>query len=132
MKEVIDTRFLIEHFYSNKIETKQKTIQKLEELIRNKEGILPTITLCETIQITCQKRGREEAEIRHLSLIKSGLKIQNIDQNIAKEAALLKCKYKNAPLGDCLIAATAIINKAKILSDDPHYDTIKEIKRTWI
>jgi predicted nucleic acid-binding protein len=132
MKEVIDTRFLIEHFYSNKTETKQKTTQKLKELIRNKEGILPTITLCETIQITCQKRGREEAEIRHLSLIKSGLKIQNIDQNIAKEAALLKCKYKNAPLGDCLIAATAIINKAKILSDDPHYDTIKEITRTWI
>jgi predicted nucleic acid-binding protein len=35
-------------------------------------------------------------------------------------------------MGDCIIASTAIANQARVLSDDPHYDAIKETKRTWI
>ena len=132
MKEVVDTRFLAEHFYSNQTETKQKTTNKLRELIKNREGILPTIVICEIVQVTCEKRGKEEAEIRHLSLVRSGLQIQELNQEIAKEAGLLKCRHKNIPMGDCLVAATAIINKAKVLSDDQHFDDIKETKRSWI
>lgn len=132
MREVIDTRFLIEHFYSTSIETKHKTSKKLRELIKNKNGLLPTIVICETVQVTCKKRGREEAETRYLSLIRSGLQIQDLNQNIAKEAGLLKCRHRNIPIGDCIIAAIAIINKAKVLSDDPDFNTIKETKCTWI
>jgi len=132
LKEVVDTRFLAEHFYSNQTETKQKTTNKLRELIKNREGILPTIVICEIVQVTCEKRGKEEAEIRHLSLVRSGLQIQELNQEIAKEAGLLKCRHKNIPMGDCLVAATAIINKAKVLSDDQHFDDIKETKRSWI
>jgi len=35
-------------------------------------------------------------------------------------------------MGDCIIAATATIRGARVLSDDPHYDIMKEIKRVWI
>jgi len=35
-------------------------------------------------------------------------------------------------MGDCIIAATALINKARIISDDPDFDRVKEIKRIWI
>ncbi len=35
-------------------------------------------------------------------------------------------------MGDCIIAATALITHARVLSDDPHFDAIKEIKRIWI
>lgn len=132
MKEVVDSRFLVEHFYSAEAETKNKTSRKLRELIQRKEGLLPTIVISETVQIICEKVGKEEAEACYLSLIRSGLQIQNLDQNIAKKAGLLKCQYRNLPMGDCIIASTAIINKAKILSDDPHFDATKEIKRTWI
>lgn len=132
MKKVVDTRFLIEHFYSTSAETKRKTSRKLRELIKNKNGLLPTIVICETVQITCEKRGKEEAEARCLSLVRSGLQIQDLNQNTAKEAGLLKCRHRNIPMGDCIIAAIALTNKAKVLSDDPHFDTIKEIKRTWI
>lgn len=132
MTEVVDTRFLIEHFYSTSTETKRKTSKKLRELIKNKNGLLPTIVICETVHITCEKRGKEEAETRYLSLIRSGMQIQDLNQNIAKEAGMLKCRHRNIPIGDCIIAAIATINKAKILSDNPHFDTIKETKRTWI
>lgn len=132
MKEVLDSRFLVEHYYSSNTEKKQKTSKKLKELIQRKEGLLPTIVISETIKIICEKIGKEEAEICYLSIIASGLQIQNLNSTIAKQAGLLKCQYKNIPMGDCIIASTAIINQAKILSDDPHFDNIKETKRNWI
>ena len=132
MDEVLDTRFLIEHFYSAEAETRRKTSKKLRGLIEHREGLLPTIVVGETIQIICRKIGKEAAETCYHSLIRSGLKIQDLNQNIAKEAGLLKCEYRNIPMGDCIIAAIAKIKRAKVLSDDPHFDAIKEIKRVWI
>ena len=132
MKDVLDTRFLTEYFYSIDADTKKKTTRKLKELIANNEGILPTIAVAEIVQITCEKRGKDMAESRYQALTQSGLQIQNLTEQIAKEAGLLKCQHRNVPIGDCIIAATAIANHARILSDDPHFDCIKEIKRIWI
>ncbi len=129
---VLDSRFIMEYFYSDKTETKQKATKKLKDLIQRKEGILPTIVISETIQTICEKIGKEEAEICYANLTQSGLKIQNLTSPIAKQAGLLRSKYRNIPMGDCIIAATAIANQAIILSDDPHFDTIQETKRSWI
>ena len=132
MKEVLDTRFFTEHFYSDQIQTKQKTARKLRELTSRNEGILPTIVISEVIQITCEKRGKELAETRYHALMEGRLQIQNLTPTIAKQAGLIKCQHKNIPMGDCIIAATAIANQAHILTDDPHYDVLKETKHTWI
>ena len=132
MKEVIDSRFLIEHFYSDEAETKRKTSLKLRELIQRREGLLPTIVIGETVQVICQNVGREEAEACYLSIIRSGLRVQDLNKDIARQTGLLKCRYRKIPMGDCVIASTAMINQAMVLSDDPHFDAIKELKRTWI
>jgi predicted nucleic acid-binding protein len=122
----------MEYFYSDKTEAKQKATKKLKDLIQRKEGILPTIVISETIQTICEKIGKEEAEICYANLTESGLKIQTLTSQIAKQAGLLRSKYRNIPMGDCIIAATAIANQATILSDDPHFDAIQETKRSWI
>jgi predicted nucleic acid-binding protein len=132
LKEVLDTRFFTEHFYSERVETKQKTTRKLRELVHKNEGILPTIVISEVIQVTCEKRGKELAETRYHALIESGLQIAPLTPTIAKQAGLIKCQHKNVPMGDCIIAATAITNQARVLTDDPHYNTIKETKCIWI
>jgi len=111
---------------------RRKTSKKLRELTEHNEGILPTIAINEIVRITCEKRGKEEANTRYQALMGSKLQIEPLTPNIAKEAGLLKCRYRNVPTGDCIIAATAISQGAKVLSDNPHYDTIKETKRTWI
>jgi len=129
---VLDSRFVMEYFYSDKTETKQKATKKLKDLIQRKEGILPTIVISETIQTICEQIGKEEAEICYANLTQSGLKIQSLTSPIAKQAGLLRGKYRNIPMGDCIIAATAIANQATILSDDPHFDAIQETKRSWI
>lgn len=132
MKEVLDTRFLRESLFSNQTETKQKITRKLQALIAKNEGILPTIVIAEITQITCELRGKDMAESRYQALVQSGLEIQNLTPVIAKQAGLYKTQYKNLPMGDCIIAATAALNHAKVLSDDPHFDAISEIKRVWI
>jgi predicted nucleic acid-binding protein len=132
LKEVLDARFLIEHYYTANAETKQKTSRKLRELTQHKKGILPTIVISETVQTVCNKIGKDEAEDCYQTLLTSGLQIINLTPTIAKQAGLIKCQHKSIPMGDCIIASTAIANQARVLSDDPHYDAIKETKRTWI
>lgn len=95
-------------------------------------GILPTIAIAEITQITYVTRGKDMAESRYQDLVQSGLEIQNLTSIIAKQAGIFKGKYRNMPMVDCIIAATALSNHARILSDDPHFDNIGEIKRVWI
>lgn len=101
-------------------------------MISKNNGILPTIVVAEITQITCEKRGKDMAESRYQALIQSGLLIQDLTQEIAKHAGILKSQHKSVPIGDCIIAATAIANNGRILSDDPHFDIIQETKRNWI
>jgi predicted nucleic acid-binding protein len=132
LKYVLDSRFLIEYYYSQNPEIKQKSNQKLRELIRTSNGIVPTIVICETIQLILSREGKQKAEMIYLSIVSSGLKIENLSPSVAKDAGILKSTYKHIPIGDCIIAASAINNQARILSDDPHFDLIKEAKRTWL
>jgi len=130
--EVVDSRFLMEYFLSDNQETKSKASKRLRNIIENKTGILPTIVVTEIVRYVSDKRGREEATIRYLSLKRSGLIIADLTAEIAREAGLLKSLHQNIPTGDCIVASTAIARKAKILSDDRHYDEIKAISRTWL
>jgi predicted nucleic acid-binding protein len=129
---VLDSRFIMELFYSDNSETKQRTSRKIRDLTQRKEGILPTIVISEIVQTVCQQLGKEEAEVCYVNLVQSGLKIQPLTPQVAKKAGHLRCKYRSVPMGDCIIAATAIANQAAVLSDDPHFESINEAKRSWI
>lgn len=132
MKQVLDSRFLIEYYYSDDGEIRQKANHKMKELTQTSNGIIPTIVVCETIQLICSREGKQKAEMIYLSMTTSGMKIESLSPSIAKEAGILKSTYRHIPVGDCIIAATAIRNQARIISDDPHFDSIKETKRTWL
>jgi len=132
VKEVIDTRFLLELFFSTYAETRQKATRKFMALRSQREGVLPTIVIAELAQVICAKRGKDVAQSRYQVLIQSGLEIQDLTPFIAQHAGILKCTNQNLPMGDCVIAATAQVNHARILSDDPHFDLIKEVKRIWL
>ena len=125
MKEVIDTRFLAEYFNTNDPSTKERARLKLESLIARNEGVLPTIVVAEMIQITCSRAGKNMAKSRYQALVQSGLEIESLTPAIAEQAGLFKCQYNNLPMGDCIIAATALINKARIICDNPHFDRLK-------
>jgi len=104
----------------------------MRELTQNCNGIIPTIVILEITRIIAEKEGKEKAEMVYLWLNSLGVKIESLSPSIAKEAGILKCTYRHVPTGDCVIAATAIRNQARILSDDPHFDEIEETKRIWL
>ena len=132
MKEVLDTRFLRELFYSNHVETKEKIRRKMQSLEGKCEGILPTIVIAEITQINYTLFGKDVAESRYQDLVQSGLEVQNLTSIIAEQAGIFRGKYRNLPMGDCIIAATALLSHARVLSDDRHFDIIDEVKRIWI
>jgi predicted nucleic acid-binding protein len=126
-KKVYDTRFFIEHYYSQDQATLQKT---KEELRQTKQRHISTIVIHEIYQLTLQKEGRETAKLR-TSLLEKDFKTINVDPKIAKTSAELRHKYKTS-MADSIIAATALTLKATCLTDDPHIKTIKEIKTKWL
>jgi predicted nucleic acid-binding protein len=60
------------------------------------------------------------------------LTLEALTPSLAKEAGILKSIHSDIPIGDCIIAATAIRNQARVISDDLHFDSIKEARRMWI
>jgi len=122
----------VEYYYSEDKEIRNKANAKMRELIQSGNGIVPTIVISETIQLICSREGKEKSEIIYLSILTSGIKIESLNPSIAKDAGILKSAYKHVPLADCIIASTAIKSQARIISDDPHFDLIKETERSWL
>jgi len=134
MKAVIDTRFFIESFASEDekfIKWAKTTLDTLER--KTNSGIVPSIVIHELYKIQLQRLGKEVAEIKVNTVLKSDLQIVNLDPPIAIEAAKLRCKYADLPTADAVIAATAIKTGSDcILTDDNHIKSIKETKTRWL
>jgi len=67
LKQVLDSRFLVEYYYSQDPIIRQKVNQKIKELTKNSSGIIPTIVVCETIQLICSREGKQKAEMIYQS-----------------------------------------------------------------
>jgi len=128
----VDTRLFLTHFFADRNALKQKVRSKIVEL-RKESAIVPTIVIHEVYKFEYQKLGRDTADIDLRSIEKAGFKIVELDLDIAKTAAVLRCRYHSLPTADSIIAATAIEhNSYLVVSDDEHFSQIKEIKTEWI
>jgi predicted nucleic acid-binding protein len=126
-RTVYDTRFFMEHYYSQN----ETILKKTKEAIRKAEGrFISAIVIHEVYQLTLKQEGRETAILR-TTLLEKDFKVVKVDAEIAKSSAELRHKYKMS-MADSIIAATALSLKAICLSDDPHFKSVKEIKTTWI
>jgi len=132
MVRTIDTRFLLAHFLADTDELKAMTRSKMIEL-RQESAIIPTIVLHELYKLEFQKFGRETADTQLKSIETSGLRIEELTVDIARIAAVLRCKYLDLPLANSIIAATSIVKGSKIVcTDDELFSKVKEIKTEWL
>jgi predicted nucleic acid-binding protein len=100
---------------------------------RQESAIIPTVVLHELYKLEFQKFGRETADTQLKSIETSGLKIEDLTSEIARIAAVLRCKYNDLPLANSIIAATSIVKGSKIVcSDDELFAKVKEIKTEWL
>ncbi|MCW4017318.1 MAG: PIN domain-containing protein [Candidatus Bathyarchaeota archaeon] len=126
-KTVYDTRFFLEHYYS----PEATMLQKTREAIRTaKDRFISAIVLHEIYWLTLETEGQETATLR-ATLLEKDFKVVKVDAEIAKTSAQLRHKY-SLNMADSLIAATTMMLKATCLSDDPHFQTVGEIKTAWL
>ncbi len=128
----VDTRFFLTHFLASSEEMRSRTGAKMKELQR--EGALvPTIVIHEVYKFECENVGKDVAELRVAAILKADLRIIELSTEIAITSGRLRCRYRNLPTADSIIAATATETKSgRVLSDDPHFAKIREIKTDWI
>jgi len=101
-----------------------------DEIQRTKRRYVSAVVIHEVYQLSLKKEGREVAKMR-VNLILSDFKVVNVNAEIAILSAELRKSY-GLSLADSTIAATSKILNAQCVTDDPHFDFIKEIKTKWI
>ena len=127
LKLVFDTRFFVEHFFSN---DNRARLRAKEFVAKNKERYVSVVTLHEMYFLELAKKGRDVAVLR-VQGIQDFFDIAGIDSLIAISAAELRNKYR-IPMGDSLIAATCRAMNAECVTDDPHFTKMREIKTRWM
>jgi predicted nucleic acid-binding protein len=125
-KAVYDTRFFSALYYSKD----ERLLQRIREEKRRQEKFISTVVIHEVYRLSLQREGRETAMLR-IALLKQDFKVIPVTAEIAEISAELRQKHQLS-MGDSMIAATASSLKALCVSDDPHFNRIKEIKTTWI
>lgn len=132
MPRTVDTRFFLAHFLAKTDEFKTKSSRKMVELQRE-NAVVPSIVLHEVYKFMHDNAGKDVAQLRVNSITASRFRIVDLTPSIALTSARLRCRYKGLPTADSIIAGTSMETKSKrVISDDPHFEEIKEIQNEWI
>ena len=132
MPRTIDTRFFLTHFFADTDQLKTKTSRKMVELQRE-SAVVPTIVIHEICKLILDKLGKGVAQLRVNQILASSFKIVELTTQIALTSATLRHEYKALATADSIIAATCMETKSKrVLSDDPHFREIREIRCEWL
>jgi len=126
-KAVYDTRFFVEHFYNPDIDIKRRI---REEIRKTRSRAVSSVVIHEICVLALKKEGKETARIRR-SFIEKEFKIVDVDSAIASSSAEFRHKY-GLSLADSLIASTSNLLGAPCVTDDPHLQSVKEIKTRWL
>lgn len=105
--------------------------QIVEEIASdNAEPIVCEVNLAEFYAKTCEKRGREVADIHYLRIrYQAKMTIITPNEELTKNAGWLKCKYRGKlSLADCYAAATTSINKATLITTDQNLQKIATLE----
>ena len=125
-KSVYDTRFFIEYFYSDDADFAKRL---KEDLRKTGTRIVSALTVHETYRADLEKEGRAVANLRAETMRRDFI-VADVDFETAVKSAELRSKHR-LPMGDSVIAATAQIHMCPLVSDDPHFQRIENIKTRW-
>jgi len=93
----------------------------VEEIASGRAELLVCeVNLAEFYAKTCEKKGREVADVQYLRVRhQPNMAILAPDEELTPEAAWLKCKHRGkVSLADCYAAAAASMNEAILVTTD--------------
>jgi len=84
------------------------------------EPLVCEVNLAEFYDKTCEKKGREVADVYYLRIrYQPSMVVIAPDEELTRNAARLKCKHRGrVSLADCYAAASASINEAVLVTTD--------------
>ena len=126
-KSVYDTRFFVEYFYSGDVGFLRRLKEDLKAV---RERMVSALTVHEIHRINLEKEGREVATLRSETICRD-FNVVDVDYETAVLSAELRSRHR-MPMADSVIAATAQIHGCSLVSDDPHFQGIKNLKTRWL
>lgn len=107
----------------------ESNYQKVENLLSSKETqlLMNDINIGETFYILARERGLDQAEY-FINAILPNLPITKIGNTLAEviDAAKIKAQHP-VSYADCFVVATAIREKASIITGDPDFRHVEKI-----
>ena len=107
----------------------ESNYQKVEDLLASKETqlLMNDINIGETFYILARERGLDQAEY-FINAILPNLPITKIGNTFSEviEAAKIRAHYPIS-YADCFVVATAIREKASIITGDPDFKHVEKI-----
>ena len=126
-KSVYDTRFFVEYFYSGDVDFLRRLKEDLKAV---RERIVSALTVHEVHRTNMEREGREVATLRSETVCRD-FNVVDVDYETAVRSAELRSRHR-MPMADSVIAATAQIHGCSLVSDDPHFQGIRNLKTRWL
>jgi len=126
---VIDTYAWVEYLVGSKAGAKARPY------IEGGRGVTPSIVLSELRrwylkELEADRRSQREMQM-HFAYIDSITEIVSLDAALAVQAGetdfMMKKRIKDWPLADSIIYATAKSRAAKLVSGDPHLQSLEDV-----
>ena len=121
MTVLIDSWAWIEYFRGS--EKGKKIIPYLES---DTEIVVSALNIAEVYHTTLKKKGKQTAKSQK-DAIQKRCRIVDVDADIAVRGAEIKLKKKWG-LADAIILATAEIEKARLVTGDPHFKGMENVE----
>lgn len=129
MAVVLDTRFLVAHTLPPSPEERERIATFTARI--STEGLLASsISIVEFIKVVGARIGKDAATTRLRVWGKGGLEFVPVGERVAYAAGELAQSHPEVPLGDAVVAATAMEASAPVVTDDPHYEGLG-VKTRW-
>ncbi len=125
-KRLYDTRFFFDYFYSDDAELVKKLKQEAKS---TKEKFVSALSIHELHHISMKRSGKEVAALRSHAIF-AEFTVIDVNYAIAVQSAELRSARK-MPMADSVIAATAQVHGCTLISDDPHFRGIPNLKTKW-
>jgi predicted nucleic acid-binding protein len=121
MNYLLDTKALIAFFNNEDGADKVEVI--LKEIDENRaDGFISAITITELYYLYSRRIGERVAKERVEQLRRSNLQVVPINEDIAMKAG--EYKIQAIPIADALIAASAYLIDAPVVTDDEHFEKV--------
>ena len=104
-----------------------------DEVVQDRaQGFICDVNLAEYYYKTCEKLGKDIADVRYHQIRGSDVGLIATDETLTRKAGEKKCKYKGKlSLADCFCLALSELKKATLLTTDSELAKVKEVKAKY-